>query len=812
MDRVKEIMAKMTLEDKIRLCSGVSFWESEAMEQYGIPSFFMSDGPHGLRTQKGEADHLGINTSEESTCFPTACASSASWNPELLYEMGEAIAEEALAYGVDIVLGPGANIKRNPLCGRNFEYFSEDPYLTGQLAKKWIQGVQDKGIGTSLKHFAANNQENDRMMSNSMIDERALREIYLAGFETAVKESKPETVMCSYNMINGTFSSDNKWLMTDVLRNEWGFDGFVMTDWGALNNRLAAFQAGCDLEMPSSNKMFDAEVKQAVEEGRLSEADVDATVERLIRFALKAAETRSKHAKAAENTDAFDRDKHHALAKRIASESAVLLKNEENILPLRKESTIALCGAMADTIRYQGAGSSHINPTRLSSLKKSMEAAGGDIAYYPAYELNGEANENALKEAVEGAKNAEIAVLVVGLPDTFESEGYDRQHMQIPQSHQDLIKAVKAVNENVVIVLMGGSPVEMMWIDDVKAVLNLYLGGQAAGEAGAELLYGIANPSGKLAETYPLTYADCSSSETFGVNPRQVEYAESIYVGYRYYEKAGIPVRFPFGYGLSYTDFAYGDFLIDVPGEQHVSFADEAEKEIHVSCKVKNIGETAGAEIVQLYISDCTPDVFKAKKELKGFAKVNLEAGEEKEVEFILNKRSFAHYDTTKGDWEILSGTYEIGIGASSVDIRIKHAIQITGTVEQLPYTELSSWYVNPKGKPSIIDFEKIYGQEIKPYEPQKPGQFTVLNTFNDMKDNPAVQQIMAGMKAGMLQGRDENDPEIIFTFSIVFNTPLIRLVQQSGGETPLGLMQAAVACANGDMSAIQQLTAMMGN
>lgn len=807
MDKVKEIVAQMTLEDKIKLCSGATFWQSEQMDQYGLPAFFMSDGPHGLRTQKGAADHLGVNKSEESTCFPTACASAASWDPELLEKMGRAIAEEALAYDVDIVLGPGVNIKRNPLCGRNFEYFSEDPYLAGALAKAWISGVQEKGIGTSLKHFAANNQEEDRMLSNSMIDARALREIYLAGFETAVKESRPETVMCSYNQINGTYSSDNKWLLTDVLRDEWGFDGFVMTDWGALNDRIAAIKAGCDLEMPTSGKMFDAEVKKAVEEGGLSMETLDAAVERLVSFALKAADVRKKHTETSTNPNAFDIEEHHALAKEIAAGSAVLLKNDGKVLPLSKNSKIALCGAMAETIRYQGAGSSHINPTKLSSLKQSMEALGGDISYYPAYELNGDANAEALSAAVEGAKSADAAVLVIGLPDVLESEGYDRKHMQIPQSHQELVESVAKVNANVVVVLMGGSPVEMPWIDSAKAVLNLYLGGQAVGEAAAELLYGEINPSGKLAETYPMVYADCSSSETFGVNPRQVEYAESIYVGYRYYDKAQIPVRFPFGHGLSYTKFTYSDLTID---NRQVSLANGETPEVRVSCKVTNTGTVAGAEVVQLYVSDRTPGIFKAEKELKGFAKAYLQSGEEKEVTFVLDKRSFAHYDVGTQDWEVLSGTYHILVGASSADIRLQETVSVTGTVEKLPYAELPSWYIKPQGKPAVSDFEKVYGQAIKPYEPQEPGEFTLMNTFNDMKDNPVVQQIMDSMKAGMLQGKDENDPEMVFLFSIVFNTPLIRQVQQSAGASPLGLMQMVVAAANGQISS-EQLAAMMG-
>lgn len=814
MDKIREVISKMTLEDKIKLCSGASFWESEKMEQYGIPSFFMSDGPHGLRTQKGESDHLGINKSEKATCFPTASASAASWNPELLYQMGEAIGEEALQYGVDVVLGPGVCMKRNPLCGRNFEYFSEDPYLAGVMGTKWIQGVQGKGVGTSLKHYAANNQEQDRMMGNSMADERALREIYLSAFEMAVKESQPDTVMCSYNKINGTFSSDNKKLLTDILREEWGFQGLAVTDWGAMNDRVAAFKAGCDLEMPSSNGMFDEEVKKAVEEGKLSEAFIDACVERIIKMAWKAQKTRE----GVSEGYAFDAEAHHNLARKIAAESAVLLKNEGRILPLKKETKIALCGAMAENVRYQGAGSSHINPTRLSDLKTAMEMIGGKVTYYPSYDLNGEKNEEELQRAIAGAKDAETVVIVVGLPDSYESEGYDRQHMAMPESHCELIREAAKVNENIVVVLMGGSPVEMPWLGDAKAVLNLYLGGQAVGEAGAELLYGVENPSGKLAETYPVSYKDCSSSETFGVNPRQAEYAESIYVGYRYYEKAGIPVQFPFGHGLSYTQFELNDLqlkaeknTIDVSSV--CNMADKAAK-IFVSCKVKNTGSRAGAEVVQFYVADQTPDIFKAKKELKGFAKVYLEAGEEKEAAVVLDQRAFAHYDVNTMNWEVLTGRYQILAGISSEDIRLSAEINVQGTVDALEYEEIPQWYIHPSGKPAVSDFEKIYGQEIKPFELEKPGEYTLLNTMSDMKENPVVRQIMGGMREGILQscGGDENNPEFLFTISIVFNTPLIRLVQQGGGATPLGLMQAAVACANGDMSAAGQLAAMMGN
>lgn len=812
MEKIREVIEKMTLEDKIKLCSGASFWESKSMEQYKIPSFFMSDGPHGLRTQKGESDHLGINKSEKSTCFPTASASASSWNPALLYEMGEAIGEEALACGVDVVLGPGVCMKRNPLCGRNFEYFSEDPYLAGVMGTNWIRGVQETGVGTSLKHFAANNQEQERMRGDSLVDERALREIYLPAFEMAVKEGRPDTVMCSYNKINGTFSSDNKTLLTDILRGEWGFEGLVVTDWGAMNDRIKAFWAGCDLEMPNSCGMFDEEVKQAVEEGRLSEADIDACAERILRLAQKAQESRRKIPGGA----AFDGEAHHKLAKKIAAESAVLLKNDGDILPLQKTAKIALCGAMAETVRYQGAGSSHINPTRLSNLRAAMEAAGGTIAYYPAYEPDGEKNETELKRAVCGAKEADAAVLVVGLPDAYESEGYDRKNMAMPESHCELVTEIAKVNPNVVVVLMGGSPVEMPWLADAKAVLNLYLGGQAVGEAGAELLYGDVNPSGKLAESWPVSYQDCSSSETFGVNPRQVEYAESIYVGYRYYEKAGIPVQFAFGHGLSYTQFALSELNVK-SGENPVDAdvvwnASEQDAKLTVSCLVKNTGERAGAEVVQIYVSDLTPDVFKAKKELKGFCKVYLEAGEEKEVVIELNRRAFAHYDVHTKAWEVLTGRYQIQAGTSVADIRLTQDMRVQGTVDTLGYEEIPEWYLHPSGKPSRSDFEKLYGRKIKPFAPEKPGEYTLLNTMNDMKENPVVQQIMEGMKGGILQscGGDENSPEYLFTISIVFETPLIRLVQQGGGATPLALMQAAVGAANNDAEALAQLAAMM--
>ncbi len=790
-NKIQNIISKMTLEDKIKLCSGRSFWETKAMEEYGIPSFFMSDGPHGLRTQTGAEDHLGINESERATCFPTACASASSWNPELLKQMGEAIGEEALNYGVDVVLGPGVNIKRNPLCGRNFEYFSEDPYLSGVLGASWIKGVQSKGVGTSLKHFAANNQEQDRMNGDSIVDERALREIYLSAFEMAVKEAKPDTIMCSYNKINGKFSSDNKMLLTDILRKEWGFEGLVVTDWGAMNDRIEAFKAGCDLEMPTSCGFFDEEVKRAVEEGKLKEEDIDACVKRILMLTFKAESTRAVKEEVASDYI----EVHHALARKIAEESAVLLKNEEAILPISNKKKVVLCGAMAENVRYQGAGSSHINPFKLSNILEYMQMQDNTVAYYPAYELDGERNEEKLKQAIDGSKDAEVVVVAIGLPDSYESEGYDREHMKLPESHNELIHELVKIKKDIVVVLMGGSPVEMPWAKDVNAILNLYLSGQAAGEAAVNLLYGKANPSGKLAETYPISYQDCSSSETFGVNTRQVEYAESIYVGYRYYDKAGIPVQFPFGYGLSYTTFDVSNLRVS---KDNINFA-TANPTITVQCKVKNTGNVAGAQVIQVYLSDKTQDIFKANKELKGFCKVFLEPEEEKEVTIQLNKRAFSHYDVRSKAWEVLSGTYEIYVGTSLVDTPLSRELHVQGTVDALGYGQIPQWYIHPAGKPSLQDFEVVYGDTIKPFELEKAGEFTLLNTLNDMKDNVVVQQIISEMTKGILAscGGDENNPEYIFTSRLVLNTPLIRLVQQSGGNTPMDILKVALDAAN---------------
>jgi len=495
--KYQSIIDQMTLEEKVALCSGADAFSTKAFEKYGIPSVWMADGPHGLRKQVEVADYLGINNSLPATCFPTASLSACSWDRDLLREMGAAIGEEALQEGVSIVLGPGANIKRNPLCGRNFEYFSEDPFLAGEMAASWIEGIQSQGIGASLKHFAANNQETERMSSDSMVDERALREIYLPAFERAVRQAKPATVMCAYNKLNGVYCSDNRTLLRDILRDEWGFGGVVVTDWGAMNDRVKAFEAGTDLEMPGSNGCLDEEVIEAVRGRALSEMRINESVDRLLDLIFQAAAKRKPNYR-------YNPEQHHLLAKKIAAQSAVLLKNESNILPIREGQKIALIGALAAEPRYQGTGSSHIHPTRLSSPVEGFKEVGFDFSYYPGYALKGATDPVLLGEAAAGAQGCDVAVIFAGLPDAYESEGFDRENLAMPASHNALIERVAAANPNTVVVLVGGAPVEMPWLPNVKAVLNLYLAGQAGGLAAAELLAGITNPCGKLAETYPL--------------------------------------------------------------------------------------------------------------------------------------------------------------------------------------------------------------------------------------------------------------------------------------------------------------------
>ena len=769
--KVQDILSKMTLEDKISLCNGADFWHSKAMAQYGIPAVTMSDGPHGVRCQKNGADMLGVNESEPATCFPTAVTSGATWDAELLKAEGQAIGEEGLSYGVDVVLGPGVNIKRNPLCGRNFEYFSEDPCIAGAMGAAWVQGAQSTGAGTSLKHFAANNQEYKRFNGNSQVDERTLRELYLPAFETVVKAAQPETVMCSYPRINNVHASDNHWLLTDVLRRDWGFEGLVVTDWGALCDRVKAMHAGCDLSMPGGSTYMEDWVAAAVRDGTLPESDVDACAARVIALALKG-ESRPKGR-------AFDKDAHNALAQKIAENGAVLLKNEDNILPL-DVGGIALIGEMARTMRYQGAGSSHINPTQLTTLCDAMPG----VPFAAGCDVKGTVTEESLREAAETAKQAKVAVVCVGLPDIYESEGFDRETMAMPEGHIRLIETVAAANPNTVVVLFCGCAVEMPWLDKVKAVLYMGLPGQAGGAAAANLLTGKANPSGKLTETWPLCYDDVPSRDTFG--KKTTHYKEGLYAGYRYYDKAGKAVRFPFGYGLSYTQFAYSDLKIE--GRT-------------VTAAVTNTGCTAGAEVVQLYVAPPKNGLYRPAKELKGFAKVSLQPGESRTVRFELNDRSFAVW--CDGCWKVPMGSYEICVGASVADIRLHTALAVDGVSLAAPDWQKGSWYETLQGLPTDAEFEKLCGSPLQSDPEPKKGAFTMEHSTMELKDISAVMmQMFKGTEATIAKSfggkADYSDPTFKMMVMSGADAPLRAAVLSSCGMFPANLAEGMLALANG--------------
>lgn len=667
---IKNLISQMNLEEKASLCSGLDFWHTKPIERLGIPSIMMSDGPHGLRKQAETADHLGVNQSVKATCFPSGAGLASSWDRSLIERVGIALGEECQAEKVSVILGPAANIKRSPLCGRNFEYFSEDPYLSSEMAANHIKGVQSQGVGTSLKHFAVNNQEHRRLSVDAVVEERSLREIYLASFEGAVKKSQPWTVMCAYNKVNGVHVSENEYLLTSILKEEWGHEGFVVSDWGAVNERPEGIKAGLELEMPSSHGLGDRKIVEAVKSGELSKEVLDKAVERLLNIIFKAVDDRKENA-------VFSKEEHHNLAKEVARECMVLLKNEDNILPLNKEDNIAVIGAFARKPRYQGGGSSHINPTRLDNTLeeiKRLSSSEANIIFAEGFNLDSDDLEESLvEEAKKAAAKSKSAVIFAGLPDRYESEGYDRKHMRVPENQVKLIEAVSEVQGNIIVVLSNGSPVEMPWLPKVKAVLEGYLGGQATGGAIAELLFGEANPCGKLAETFPKKLSDNPSFLNFPGEGDKVEYKEGIFVGYRYYDKKELEPLFPFGHGLSYTIFEYSDISLDKK--------DMLDTEtVKVSVKVKNTGKLAGKEVVQLYVKDVDSIVIRPEKELKGFEKVELHPGEEKEVVFELEKRAFAYYNAEIKDWHVESGDFEILVGSSSMDIKLKETIKVTST------------------------------------------------------------------------------------------------------------------------------------
>ncbi len=669
-DKIREIISKMTLEEKAAMCSGADFWHTEAVERLGIPASMVSDGPHGLRKQDQEGDHLGVNDSIKAVCFPAGCGTAASFNRELLVKMGEVLGEECQAEGVSVILGPAVNIKRSPLCGRNFEYYSEDPLVASEMAGALIHGVQSKHVGTSIKHFLANNQETRRMSSDSRVDERTLREIYLAAFEGAVKKEKPWTVMCSYNKINGTYAAQNHKYLTEVLRDEWGFDGYVMSDWGAVNSRVEDLKAGLDLEMPTSMGANDKLIVGAVQSGELDESVVDTAVERILNIVFRYEENRDKQA-------VFDRDQDHEMARKVAEETVVLLKNE-GVLPLAENDQIAFIGKYAAKPRYQGGGSSHINSHKVTSAWDIAQAM-GNVTYAQGFDdKEDKVDEKLFAEAVEAAGKAKAAVIFAGLPDAFESEGFDREHMAMPSCQNELIRQVSQVQPNTVVVLHNGSPVEMPWAGQVKGILEAYLGGQAVGGAVCDILFGRVNPSGKLPETFPLRLEDNPSYLSYIGEGDMVEYREGIFVGYRYYDKKKMDVLFPFGHGLSYTTFAYANLRTD---KEQMKDTDV----MKVSVDVTNTGKMTGKEVVQLYVADKESTVIRPVKELRDFVKVELEPGETKTVTFTLDKRAFAYYSVRIHDWHVESGTFDILIGKSSRDIVLTKEVRVESTVE-LPF------------------------------------------------------------------------------------------------------------------------------
>ena len=693
--KYKELISKMTLEEKASLMSGKDFWQSQDIERLGINNMFLADGPHGIRKQAAAADHLGLNASIPATCYPTAVTVANSWSEELGNTIGENLGDEAVAQKVNVLLGPGINMKRNPLCGRNFEYFSEDPYLAGKMAAAYIKGIQSKGISACVKHFCVNNQEERRMVIDTIVDERTLREIYLTAFEIAIKEGETKSVMSSYNMLNGAFTNENQHLMKDILRKEWGYNGCVITDWGGSNDRVAGLLAGNELEMPTNGGETNEEIIQAIKKGIIKEEVLDECVDRLLELIFTTEEVFKKKHKE------FDKKHAHEVAQKAAEESIVLLKNEGNILPLKKGTKAAIIGDFAKQARYQGAGSSIVNPTFLDNTLECINSSGIDsIGFEQGYDRYGKKNRGMVDKACELAKKAEVVLLYIGLDEVTEAEGLDRQSMKIPQNQIDLLMALSQVNTNIIVVLSCGSAVEMPWINKVKGLVHASLSGQAGAKAILRVLSGEVNPSGKLAETYPLKYEDTPSYHNFPGKEVSVEYRESLYIGYRYYDTAGVPVLYPFGYGLSYTSFEYSDLMVD---DQKVTF------------KITNTGKVAGKEAAQLYVGCKSDKIFRARKELKGFSKIELQSGETKTVTISFDDKTFRYFNVLTNEWEIETADYEIMVGASSADIRLNTVVSIIGTEAPIPYEKdkLTSYYNGKADNVGKAEFEALLGHKV---------------------------------------------------------------------------------------------------
>ena len=771
MQNTELLLKKLTLEEKCALLSGAETFKTRGMPEHGIPQIWLSDGPHGLRKQAGESDHLGLNPSVPATCFPTASAVANSWDAALGEEIGAALGEEAAAQEVSVVLGPGLNMKRNPLCGRSFEYFSEDPYLAGKLAAGYIRGIQSKGVAACPKHFAVNSQETRRMASDSIVDERTLREIYLTGFEIAVKEGHPRSIMSSYNLVNGTYANENKHLLMEILRGEWGFDGAVITDWGGSNDHALGVKNGSTLEMPAPGGDSVRELLAAVESGKISESDIDARLSELLPlvFDTKAALDAAPRE--------FDAAAHHALARRAAAESLVLLKNEGSLLPLAAGSKVAVIGDFAKNPRYQGAGSSMVNSTQVDVLlDKLIDSELNVIGYQQGFDRHGKPDAALQKSACELATQADTVILCMGLDEIAESEGLDRSNLRLAQNQVELLQAVAAVNPKIVVVLYSGSVVETPWLDNCQALLYAALGGQAGAGAVADALTGKVNPCGKLAETWPLTYADVPSAADFATRRKTVEYREGLYIGYRYFTTAEKAVRFPFGYGMSYTTFAYSDMAADEQG---------------VSLTVTNTGSVAGTEIVQLYIAKKNSELFRPAKELKGFARVTLAPGEKQRITITLDDKAFRFWNVKANRWEIEGGEYELLVGASVEDIRLCEKISVHGTATVHPYEDrdLDCYYKGDVLHVSDADFEKLLGHPI-PKGKTKIDRNLTLGELNHARSPLGwLVWLVLTILLDVSYKRGKPDLNILFQY----NMPLRALAKMTNGAISMGMVDGIV-------------------
>ena len=776
-----DLIKAMTLEEKAAMTTGKNFWETFNIDRLGVKSLFLSDGPSGLRKQAAKADHIGMNPSVPATCFPSAATMANSCDIETEYQVGKALGEEAVSNNVNVLLGPGSCLKRNPLCGRNFEYFSEDPYLSGKMASAFIRGIQSNPVGASLKHFAANNQEERRMVIDTIVDERTLRELYLTAFEIAVKEAKPYTLMSSYNKINGQFANENYHILMDILRKEWGYEGVVVTDWGGDNDRVEGLKCGNDLEMPSSASVSDKEILDAIKTGKIDESILDVCVDRLLELGKKTKQEEHK---------SFDRAAHHKIARDAASGAVVLLKNQDNILPLAQKSRLAFIGDFVKNPRYQGAGSSVVNPTKLDNTFDSLKDEYGfdTVTYAQGYERHGKQNKKLISEACRVAENCDTVVLYLGLDEKSEVEGLDRKNLCMPQNQIDLLNAVYNVNKNIVVVLNCGCVIEMPWIGQVKGLVHAYLSGQAGASAVLDVLFGKVNPSGKLTETYPLHYEDIPSASHFPGHEVSVEYREGLFVGYRYFVTKGKDVLFPFGYGLSYTTFEYSNIKVD--GDK-------------VTFTLKNTGKADGKEVCQLYIEKEDSAIIRAKRELKGFTKVELKSGESREVTITLDDKAFRYFNTATSRWEVEEGLYKIEIGASSVDIRLSSEVRRSGTTTVVPFTKeiLPHYFSTDVLDVPKEEFEKLYGKEVP---------FSKWDTNKPLGYNDTLSQLkyarggFARFAFRCMNGyykfcKLTHNTNMVNNFEMsLFNMPFRGIVRMSGGAFDWSMLDGVMLLVNG--------------